>query len=133
MTTLGIDAGTTRFKTAILNAGGEPQSLTNRMGQTFTPSVVYFGDAGPLVGTEADNAALTSNPVVLIQTPAIVTASLVAGYAVNLAVPIKRLAKRYLGLRYVSVGVHSAGSITAGIYRDHQTNDAGFDADDGWS
>ena len=58
MTTLGIDAGTMRFKTAILNSNGEPQILTNRMGQTFTPSVVYFGDDGPLVGTEADNAAL---------------------------------------------------------------------------
>ncbi len=58
MTTLGIDAGTTRFKTSLLNSSGEPQSLTNRMGQTFTPSVVYFGDDGPLVGTEADNAAL---------------------------------------------------------------------------
>ncbi len=58
MTTLGIDAGTTRFKTAILNSNGEPQILTNRMGQTFTPSVVFFGDDGPLVGTEADNAAL---------------------------------------------------------------------------
>ncbi len=58
MTTLGIDAGTTRFKTAILNTSGEPQSLTNRMGQTFTPSVVFFGDDGPLVGMEAENAAL---------------------------------------------------------------------------
>ncbi len=58
MTTLGIDAGTTRFKTAILNSNGEPHSLTNRMGQIFTPSVVYFGDEGPLVGMEADNAAL---------------------------------------------------------------------------
>ena len=58
MTTLGIDAGTTRFKTAILNSNGEPQSLTNRMGQTFTPSVVYFAEEGPLVGMEADNAAL---------------------------------------------------------------------------
>jgi len=61
MTTLGIDAGTTRFKTALLNSNGEPQSLTNRMGQTFTPSVVYFADDGPLVGTEADNAALADS------------------------------------------------------------------------
>ena len=58
MNTLGIDAGTTRFKTAILTTSGEPQSLTNRLGQTFTPSVVYFDDDGILVGMEAENAAL---------------------------------------------------------------------------
>ena len=58
MTTLGIDAGTTRFKTAVLTTSGEPQSLTNRLGQTFTPSVVYFGETEPLVGMEAENAAL---------------------------------------------------------------------------
>ena len=54
MNTLGIDAGTTRFKTAILNTSGEPQSLTNRMGEIFTPSVVCFGEDGSiLVGVEA--------------------------------------------------------------------------------
>lgn len=62
MNVLGIDAGTTRFKTATLNTSGEPQSLTNRMGETFTPSVVYFGDDGSvLVGTEAANAALADS------------------------------------------------------------------------
>ena len=59
--TLGIDAGTTRFKSAILTTSGEPQTLTNRMGQTFTPSVVYFNEDGStLIGTEAANAALAS-------------------------------------------------------------------------
>jgi molecular chaperone DnaK len=59
MNVLGIDAGTTRFKTAILNTSGEPQSLTNRAGEIFTPSVVSFaGDGSVLVGAEAANAAL---------------------------------------------------------------------------
>ncbi len=59
MTILGIDAGTTRFKTANLTASGDPQILTNRIGETFTPSVVFFSEDGSvLVGTEAVNASL---------------------------------------------------------------------------
>lgn len=59
---IGIDAGTTRFKSAILTSSGEPQILTNRIGEIFTPSVIYFTEEGTLlIGTEAANAAL-SNP-----------------------------------------------------------------------
>jgi molecular chaperone DnaK len=59
MRVIGIDAGTTRFKTAILTTSGEPQTLTNRVGETFTPSAVYFAEDGTiLIGTEAVNAAL---------------------------------------------------------------------------
>lgn len=59
MATLGIDLGTTRTKASRLTSNGEPQVLTNRHGETCTPSVVFFSeDDSVLVGTEAVNAAL---------------------------------------------------------------------------
>ena len=65
----------------------------------------------------ADNAALTSNPVVIGSTDAIVTASLVAAYstAVRINPQIKSLGKRYLGARYTISGTYSAGTITADV------------------
>jgi len=57
-----IDAGNSRFKIAVPDATGAPKLLTNRAGETFTPSVVYFSEDGSvLVGTKAENAAL-ANP-----------------------------------------------------------------------
>lgn len=62
MNAIGIDLGTTRTKTAMISSSGEPQLITNRHGEIFTPSVVYFNEDGTtLVGTEAVNAAF-ANP-----------------------------------------------------------------------
>lgn len=65
----------------------------------------------------ADNAALTTNPVVIGSTDAIVTASLVAAYttAVRVNPQIKSLGKRYLGARYTIVGTYTAGTVTADV------------------
>ncbi len=52
----GIDAGNSRFKVAIPDPTGNPTLLTNRYGEPYTPSAVYFSDKGPIVGTEALNA-----------------------------------------------------------------------------
>ena len=58
----GIDAGNYRFKMAVPDSMGNPQILTNRLGEPFIRSVVYFAEDGSiLVGTEAENAAL-ANP-----------------------------------------------------------------------
>jgi molecular chaperone DnaK len=58
----GIDAGTHGFKVAVSDLAGNPQILTNRLGETSTRSVVFFPEDGTtLVGTEAENAAL-ANP-----------------------------------------------------------------------
>jgi molecular chaperone DnaK len=58
----GIDAGNFRFKIAVPDGMGNPQILTNRLGEPFIRSVVYFAEDGSiLVGTEAENTAL-ANP-----------------------------------------------------------------------
>jgi predicted RecA/RadA family phage recombinase len=65
----------------------------------------------------ADNAALSSNVVVIGSSDAILTAALVAGYstAVRLNPQIASLGKRYLGARYTVSGTYSAGTVTADI------------------
>jgi hypothetical protein len=70
----------------------------------------------------ADNAALTSNLVVLQDSGAIAEASLEAGYQFRLNIPLG-VTKRYLGCRY-TVAVHTltAGKVTAGIVFDKQAN-----------
>ncbi len=53
----GIDAGNSRFKYAAPDITGAPRLITNRFGESFTPSAVFFTpDNGPIVGTEALNA-----------------------------------------------------------------------------
>lgn len=75
----------------------------------------------------ADDAALTSNLTVLQSTGAIATASLVPGYQFRLAAVPHGITKRYLGLRYVTLGVFAAAGssecrITAGLVLDRQSN-----------
>lgn len=63
-----------------------------------------------------DDNALLSTPTVHVQTPAIPTADLVAGYRFKItSIPKVNLGERYLGLRIVSVGTFTAGQVTAGI------------------
>jgi len=53
----GIDAGNSRFKYAVADQAGNPKIITNRYGEAFTPSAVYFAPDGSIViGTEALNA-----------------------------------------------------------------------------
>jgi len=53
----GIDAGNSRFKYAVADEAGNPKVITNRYGESFTPSAVYFAPDGSIViGTEALNA-----------------------------------------------------------------------------
>jgi len=70
----------------------------------------------------ADNAALSSNVVVVGSSDAVVTASLVAGYntAVRINPQIASTGKRYLGARYTISGTYSAGTVTADIVMDIQ-------------
>ena len=52
-----IDAGNSRFKCAVSDLTGNPQLVTNRFGEPFTPSAVFFSaDGSTIVGTEALNA-----------------------------------------------------------------------------
>jgi len=58
----GIDAGNFRLKMSCADSTGNPNLITNRLGEPFIRSVVYFAEDGStIVGTEAENAAL-ANP-----------------------------------------------------------------------
>ncbi|MHC4541511.1 MAG: Hsp70 family protein, partial [Planctomycetota bacterium] len=57
MTIPGIDAGNSRFKYAVADSAGNPKLISNRFGEPFTPSAVYFApDGTTVIGTEALNA-----------------------------------------------------------------------------
>lgn len=68
--------------------------------------------------TTAENSALTTNPVDLLTTGAIVIASHTAG-AQLLAVPLPKADyKRWLGIRITRVGTVSAGAVRAFLVQD---------------
>jgi molecular chaperone DnaK len=50
---VGIDLGTTYSCVAWLNEHGQPVTIPNQEGELATPSVVFFDDDEPIVGTEA--------------------------------------------------------------------------------
>ncbi len=50
---VGIDLGTSFSSIARLDQYGRPEVLPNAEGEQMTPSVIYFGDEGPVVGKEA--------------------------------------------------------------------------------
>jgi hypothetical protein len=62
---------------------------------------------------ESANANLSS-PTVLASGPVVPLASATLG-AKLLDVPLPDTSQRYIGFQYVTVGVHSAGGVTAGI------------------
>lgn len=65
----------------------------------------------------ADNAALSSNVVVVGSSDAILTANLTLGtnVAVRINPQIGSLGKRYMGARYTVSGTNTAGKVTADI------------------
>ncbi|MHC4538691.1 MAG: Hsp70 family protein [Planctomycetota bacterium] len=55
----GIDAGGHRIKMAVHDSTGHPVPITNRYGEPFIRSVVFFAEDGSIIiGTEAENAGL---------------------------------------------------------------------------
>ncbi|MFM9966071.1 MAG: Hsp70 family protein [Planctomycetaceae bacterium] len=56
---VGIDLGTCYSSIAVLDQGGFARTIKNEQGETSTPSVVYFSEAGPVVGTPAEEAYRT--------------------------------------------------------------------------
>ncbi|MGW4461365.1 Hsp70 family protein [Micromonospora sp. NPDC004704] len=57
---IGIDLGTTFSAAAVVNEFDQPEILSNRDGESITPSVVLFQGDVPLVGTMAKRAATTA-------------------------------------------------------------------------
>ena len=50
---VGIDLGTTYSVVAYINTQGKPEVIPNEYNNKITPSVVYLGEAKPIVGDEA--------------------------------------------------------------------------------
>ncbi|HEY3607232.1 MAG TPA: Hsp70 family protein [Pseudonocardiaceae bacterium] len=57
---IGIDLGTTFSAVATVNELGKPEILSNREGESITPSVVLFQEDSPLVGTMAKRSAVVA-------------------------------------------------------------------------
>lgn len=70
----------------------------------------------------ADDAAISTNVTVVGSSPAVVTASLVAGYntAVRINPIIGSLGRRYMAARYTIVGTYTSGSVIADVVADIQ-------------
>lgn len=65
---------------------------------------------------QADDAALTTNVVVLQETPVLALATLVAGYRPRLRLPAMGLSQRYMGLRYIiGTATTTAGTVHASL------------------
>lgn len=114
---------TTAYSTDTL--GNTPVDDAGRSALTLLVQVVETFVGGTSVLFEVVNSANAdlSSPTVIHSTPAILTAVLKAGYQFRVALP-PGLAARYAGVRYTSVGVHSAGKFTAAIVPEglKQTN-----------
>src|SRR6218665_666244 len=63
---LGIDLGTTYSAVATITDQGRSVMCPNSDGQILTPSVVFYDDAGVVVGNEAKKMALENADAVAI-------------------------------------------------------------------
>ena len=82
-------------------------------------TAAFAGGTSIEVQLQTDSDPAFGSAVTLQTTGAIPLADLVQGYEFNLdALP--NGCKRYLRLRYVPVGTHTAGTITAGLVFDKQ-------------
>lgn len=55
---IGIDLGTTNSAVAYIDDNGNPEVLANREGERTTPSVIYFEDGIPIVGSTAKTTSV---------------------------------------------------------------------------
>lgn len=105
----------------VINTGG--QSIDLGKGQNFEIEANVVTAFAGLTSLEiqfvsADDDALTTNVTVLGSSGAIPLASLGAGARVAIDVPkapSNYAIRRYVGLRYVIVGIGSAGAVVAGF------------------
>lgn len=90
------------------SAVGNPGDLLVQVTEAFA------GGTSIAASIQTDDDAAFGSAVTLNQSPAIATASLVAGYRFPIALPKEGL-KKYLRVYYTVVGTMSAGKIFAGI------------------
>lgn len=112
-----------------LGADNARNQLDNEKGdvEVFVQVTTAFSGGTSLkVTLQADDDEAFGSAVTILDSAAIVTASLVAGYQFKLG-KLPRLGsadKRYLRLNYTVVGTMSAGKVLAGLIRDRQTANA---------
>lgn len=88
--------------------GGNRLRIFCNVGTTFT------GGTSLQVNVIEDSASNMGTATVIINGPVVAEASLVAGLRL-LEVALPKTTKRYIGLQFVTVGVHGAGAVDAGI------------------
>lgn len=89
----------------------------------FNVDTTFVGGTSVAVQlVSADDAGLSTNPVVHEQSDALLLAELVAGSGVRYRPRLPMDAKRYFGVKYVVTGTFSAGNISARMTMDRQTN-----------
>ena len=103
-----------------LNTGGQSIDLGkgNESYVEFDVTTAFAGLTSlELQFVNADDSALATNVTVLRSTGPIVLAQLGAGSRIALPIPKAdpRTVRRYVGVRYVIVGVGSAGAVSAAI------------------
>lgn len=99
---------------------------TNRELQIFVSVTTAFtGGTSLNVNLVESASADLSSPTVLASSGVITEANLTEG-KVLLRTGVPRTSQRYLGLQFVTVGTHSAGTIFGGIVRD--TDDSVYPA-----
>lgn len=85
-------------------------------------TTTFTGGTSLKVAVQTDSTDAFGSATTVLETEAIVEASLVAGYVFNITqIPTKTL-ERYVRLLYTTVGTHTAGAVTAGIIGGHQFN-----------
>jgi hypothetical protein len=117
-------AGTDALGNAVVKdlGRGAPVEVVVQVTTAFTSSGSATVQAQLVM---ADDAALTSNLVVLDETAAIAVATLVAGYQFRLRAVPQGITKRYLGVRYViGTATTTAGKCTAFLASSRQSNPA---------
>lgn len=91
---------------------------TGRELQVFVSVTTLFASGTSLNVNLVESASSDlSSPTVLLSSGVIAEANLTKG-AVLLRASVPRTTKRYLGLQFVTVGTHTAGTIFGGIVRD---------------
>ncbi len=94
---------------------GQPMRLLIQVTTDFT------GGTSIAFDLETDTVAAMSSPDDIATVTAVVTATLVAGYTVNIPF-VPRDNQEFISLEYTVVGTMTAGNFTAGIIFDEQTN-----------
>lgn len=110
--------------TNIIDLGNDDaavQALNEKGGQLLVQVTETFaGGTSMKVTLQSDDDEAFGSPTTVVESAAVVTASLVQGYQYKLALP--PINEQYLRLVYTVVGTMSAGMVMAGIVLDKQTN-----------